>query len=229
MRHARWSLPLFLLLAGLMCAQSDKRARYQQMLENDYVRVFNLELGPGYHAPAFQNLHDVIWVALDDNSLTLVPVDGERSRVQFKPGDARLFRSYKVREFFNDSGAPFRGVVVELKQRGLTSEGCGCLGDIERAVCGCGQAEHMPPLWAVGIGSITLAGSTLAPGQSFTSASHRNDSLLIAITPLQIEDTHGDDPVDVRLQPGEVQWLKEGNHQFKNMGSGTARFVTIEF
>ena len=223
-----WLVPTLLSFSLMLAAQADRRARSRELLENDYVRVSSLEFLAGSHAPA-ENLWDLVWIALDDTNLTLLPMEGDRQEINFRAGDVRFFRSFRIREFQNDSDEPFRGIVVELKQRNLTADACFCFGQIERSVCGCGAPSHLPSLWAVGIGSITLAGTTLTADQSFTGARNRDDSLLVALTQLQLRDLADGGSSGLQLNPGEVSWIKAGRHQFRNVGQNTARFVTIEF
>jgi hypothetical protein len=116
--------------------------------------------------------------------------------------------------------------------RGLASGGCGCTGKVEKAVCGCGNTIHLPEFWALVVGRITLGGTRLSPSESTQGAEARGDTLLVAVAPLQLRDEAGqraEAGPRLTLAAGEVRWEKEGRHQYRNIGTGVARFVTIEF
>ena len=58
--------------------------------------------------------------------------------------------------------------------------------------------------------------------------------LIVAVTDLSLTDLGDRDlPASERpvlhLQSGDATWISGGRHQFKNVGSQAARFVTFEF
>jgi len=225
---------LFVAFAWILLAQTTtelpyRLARYEPVLENNYVDVFQLKLGPHFRAPLFQNVHDVVWVALESSTPSFVMASGQKVRTGLAAGDTRFFPSFSVRSVVNDSTETLEAVVVTIKPRGQGTGRCGCAGDAERSLCGCVGAKSMPALWAVSMGRITLAGTTLAAQQSFERTSFRNDSLIIAITPLEIRDTAGEAGGEIVLPAGGVGWMKAGAHRLKNSGSREVRFVSIEF
>jgi hypothetical protein len=59
--------------------------------------------------------------------------------------------------------------------------------------------------------------------------------LLVAVTDLDLQDeakgaveAESYSPA-IRLKAGDAAWVAGGHHQFKNVGSTQARFVTLEF
>ena len=89
-------------------------------------------------------------------------------------------------------------------------------------------------MWAVGIGSIVVGGTVLAPRQSFESAGERGDTLLVALSPLTLADdarsaSPGAARTAINLRPGEARWLAAGLHKLHSTGSTPARYVTLEF
>jgi hypothetical protein len=216
------------LLTSMCTGQTLREARYRELLANELVRVYGLELAPRHTASLYQNTHDVFWIALDDSALTVVGEDGNSSALDLRTGDVRLLPSFAGKILRNDSGSALHGVLVELMSRGLTTGGCGCLTPVENAICGCKPAAHLPELWAFGLAKVTLAGTTLAAGQSFTSIVHRDDMLLVALTPVHLRD-EAVPGATFDLASGEAVWVKAGNHQFRNTAEATARFVSVEF
>lgn len=217
-----------LLLSCACLAQNAKEARFQPLLDNDTIHVDQLLLPPGYHAPVFQNTHDVIWIAIDGARLTFFPPEGEARELIFRAGDVRIFRSFQAREVENQGAEPVRSVVVQLKPHGMLAPGCFCSGNVEKAVCGCGDGSPLPDVWAVVVGNVTLSEATFQPGEGYRHGTRRDDSLLVAITPATIQDNVSGGNA-VALKPGEVQWLPAGTHQLHNAGGAPARLVTLEF
>lgn len=228
--HAARACVLILAITPAAPAQSP---RFEPVLENRRVSVFSLDLPPGRRAAVFQNTHDIFWIALSPGRVTMSDRDGNKTPVTFRPGDTRFFPSFRTSSMTNDAAEPFHAVLVEIKPRGLASS-CGCDGAAERAVCGCPRAAPLPAMWAVGIGSVVIGGTTLASRQSFEAAGERGDTLLVALSPLTLADDARDTSSNaaratINLRPGEARWLPAGLHKLRNTSATPARYVTLEF
>lgn len=222
-------LPWCMAVLLLVPTRQPVLGKFDLLLANRIVEVFALDLPPASHVRLRQNMYDVVVIALEDSTLTLVPASGNSKDAQLNSGEVRVLRSFSVQELVNNSGADSRFIVVALKSHGVEAGECGCSGEVERSICGC-SARHLPPLWALSIGGATLAGVSLQPGQEFAGATYRDDSLLVSVTQVQLQDERTSGPESqLALPPGSVKWLDRGRRQFKNTGPNTARFVTIEF
>jgi hypothetical protein len=221
----------------LVWAQTNRAERFRPTFENERTAAFTLDLAPKEYAQVYQSSHETLWIALDDATVSFTHSEKTETKVQFKTGDTRFFPSFQAKSVVNNGGTNFRAALVEIKSRGLTSGGCGCMGDSEKAVCGCANAAHLPELWAVGMGQITLAGTKLAAGDGFRGAGRRDDMLLVAVTDVELRDEANDNDraaapnliPNLTLKSGEAAWVPEGRHRFRNVGTQAARFVTIEF
>jgi hypothetical protein len=79
----------------------------------------------------------------------------------------------------------------------------------------------------------------LGPGKIMEDASDRNETLLVALTPLRLRDiinnSDEDEPPNygrsrsIELPAGKTAWLPPGMHKITNVGGSLARFVTIEW
>ena len=222
----KFPLLLLLLALALVQAQTPTTARFASVFDNPQVAVYSLDLQPRARAAAFQGTHDVLWVALNDASVTFVRRD-QSNAADLNTGDVRFFPEFQLASVTNGGTASAKGVLIEIKARGGVPS-CGCSAAVERSVCGCGGG-HLPPLWALGFGSITLGGTTLRAGQSFLGSSFRDDMLLVAVTDVELKDDAASEASEIRLAPGEVRWLPAAAHQFRNVATQPARFVTVEF
>lgn len=227
-------------IAVLICncfvavAQVAIEGKYQSKLENDVVAVYQLNLEPHASAAVFQSARDTFWLSLSDARVSFARSSSGSSDIELQPGDTRFFSSFETKLVTNTGNTEFRGVLIALKARGLIANGCECTGATGKSVCGCKGATHLESLWALSLGNVTLAGTTLAAGEAFRSAALRDDMLLVAVTDLDLEDgakgtVETESSPGIRLKPGDATWIAGGRHQFKNVGSSPVRFITLEF
>lgn len=226
-------LILLFVLSCAASAQSSPHGEYRPRFENDVVAVYELDLAPRALASSFEAAHDSFWISLTAATVTFARQENT-TEVQFEPGDARFFPSFETKSLTNTGTTDFRGVMVALKPRALTSNGCECTGNTGKTLCGCKGATHLEPLWAVSLGDVTLAGTSLAAGEGFRSAAPRDDMLLVAVTDVRLRDDLGAADSEaatktLSLNAGEAAWISSGRHRFKNVGTTTARFITFEF
>ena len=108
---------LLVALCGYVAAQ-DKPAGsiYQQILDNDRVRVFQGNFKPGDKLPS-RNFPNHLMYALTDGTLIFVPAGRTGYEVNFKAGDALWFPALQ-RATENDSDKEVRVLVVEMKDGG---------------------------------------------------------------------------------------------------------------
>jgi hypothetical protein len=202
---------------------------FETQFENDLVIVRSAVLKAGQTLPNVESAHDTFWIALNQGSLSFIAGNNRHTDIEFEAGDTRFFPSFDVSSVSNLGQSPVKIVLIALKPRALVGNACDCAGATAKFVCGCKGAQHLEYLWAVGLGNVTLAGTTLAAGESFRSAPERDDMLLVAVTGAQLQDDAAEAEQPIALQPGEATWIKSGRHQFRNVGAASARFVTVEF
>ncbi len=223
------------LLVGQAAVQMPA-AGYVSLLDNTRLHAYRLELPPSAPMPVYAANHDQVWVALSPARLSLQRSDSHVEQAELAPGVARFFPAEQVRTVTNQTGTGVELVVVELKQTFDAPQACQCTGVVARTVCGCRGTVRLPALWAMSLGNVILAGTTLYPGQSCCTTVPGGDTLLVAITPLELTyqvldggaaetaSTH----TRLALRPGEVAWLRAGTRELLNLGSAPAQFVSIE-
>lgn len=230
-------IAILVLICNAFCAvaQVSVDGKYESKLENDVVAVYQLNLEPHASAAVFQSARDTFWLSLNNAKVRFALASSGSTDIEFQSGDTRFFPSFETKLVTNSGNSEFRGVLIALKARGLTTNACECTGTTGKTVCGCKGASHLESLWALSLGDVTLAGTALAAGEAFRSAALRDDMLLVAVTDLDLQDeakgaaeTESYSPA-IRLKAGDAAWVAGGHHQFKNVGSAQARFVTLEF
>ena len=198
---------------------------FELVLSNPRAAVFDLRLPDHAQSPLFQNTHDLLLIALGQVRLSLVRASGEDEAVAMAAGDVRWLPRYRFKSLVNESGAEVQAVLVDMKSD--AGARCECSGEVEKAVCGC-ERRHLPALWAFATGPVTVAGTTLPRAWSSWGPTARGDTLLVAITQVDLREP-GPSANVIQLKPGEAYWLTRGTHQLTNAEEMPARFVSVEF
>ncbi|MCU1287435.1 MAG: hypothetical protein JWO13_3785 [Acidobacteriales bacterium] len=93
-----------------------KEPWHHLVFENEYVRVFKVEVAP--HAETLYHKHDVdyVFVTLGDSDVDSVRVGEKPVRLLLKDGDTRFTKGGFAHKAVNNSDKPFVNVTVELKK-----------------------------------------------------------------------------------------------------------------
>ncbi len=226
-----------LLAAAVLAAQATTEVEvtaephHHFVFENNYVRVFTVEVAPHAETLMHWHRHDYVYVTLGAVKLsnlvqgkaptTLTLQDGE---VRFSPGPF----AHAVQDL---SDQPFRNVTIEYLQ-----------DEKLRAA-----AKENIPHWDETRGLDILEGGTkqilfandgvratefeLQPGAVVPMHHHTGPHLLVAVSDLDIRsDVQGQGPMPGHFKSGDSKWLP-GNysHTLTNVGKKPAKFVTLEF
>ena len=117
---------LVLWLASYSAAQNigapppvpiSKEAHHHLVLENDYVRVYSVEVPPHSETLVHQHDLDYVFVTLGDSDVENVRVGEKPVRLQLKDGEVRFTKGGFAHKAVNKGDKPFRNVTVELKRR----------------------------------------------------------------------------------------------------------------
>jgi quercetin dioxygenase-like cupin family protein len=196
-------------------------------LENDWVRVFQVEVAPHAATLLHRHRHDYLFVVLGDSHISnevqgKAPVEAELAdgETRFAPGDfAHVARNLADR--------PFRNVTIELMQDE--------------------KLRQAPSPWPEGEGDEELPGFRkkvlfvrdgarvsqveIQPGAMEPRHHHDGPHLAVAINDLELRsDVEGRGPSPITLKSGDVRWIPGGfTHTLTNTGTTPARLVTVEF
>lgn len=224
---------LLFLLIPFLAAQTTTEVEitsepsHHLALENEYLRVFKVEVAPHALTLMHRHRHDYLYVILGDAHVSnevegKLPVD-----VKLADGDTRFAAGHFAHVAGNLSDQPFRNVTIEL----LQDE----------------KFRQMPSHWPEESGEKTFPGGhskilfvkdgvrvsevDLEPGAIMPSHHHDGPHLLVAVTDLDVQsDVEGAGPMPGKFNAGDVKWLPGGyTHTLTNVGKSPARFVTVEF
>jgi quercetin dioxygenase-like cupin family protein len=223
----------FFLLIPLLSAQTTPEVQitaepsHHLALENEYVRVFKVEVEPHASTLMHRHSHDYVYVTIGDARLSNEVEGKPPADVKLADGDTRFTPGNFAHSVKDLSDQPFRNVTIEL----LQDE----------------KLRLMPSRWPEESSAKTFPGGRikvlfvkdgvrvsevdLDPGATIPSHHHDGPHLLVAISDLDLRsDVDGKGPVSGILKSGDIKWLPGGyTHTLTNVGKSPARFVTVEF
>ncbi len=231
---SRLILPALLLAAITLTAQNTSEVEiaaephHHVALENEYVRVFKVEVAPHEATLMHIHHHDYVFVTLGASEVendvkgkppvTLKLQDGE---VLFVPGNF----SHLAR---NLADTPFRNVTIEFLQDEAARKTPPPAWDEDRGLhVFTGGTQHIMFVQD----GVRVSEIELQPGATIPSHHHTGPHLVVALTDLDVRsDVEGQSPMPGHIKSGDVKWLPGGyTHTLTNTGKQEAKFVTLEF
>lgn len=130
---------LLLAMTTLTVAQTapvavpiSKEGHHHLVLENEYVRVYSVEVPPHSETLVHQHDLDYVFVTLGDSDVENIRVGEKPVSLQLKDGEVRFTKGGFAHKAVNNSDQPFRNVTIELKKERDSilphGEGGGCWG-----------------------------------------------------------------------------------------------------
>jgi quercetin dioxygenase-like cupin family protein len=197
------------------------------VLDNEYVRVFKVEIAP--HGATLMHRHrrDYVFVTLGDTHVSNEVEGKAPADVKLNDGDTRFAPGNFAHIARNLSDLPFRNLTIELTQDE--------------------KSRRSPSYWPEDSGEKIFAGGrskilfvkdgvrvsevNLEPGAVVPSHRHDGPHLLVAVSDLDLRsDVDGMGPMPGTFKAGDIKWLPGGyTHTLTNVGKSPARFVTLEF
>src|SRR5438270_3817840 len=101
-----------------------KEGHHHLVLENEYVRVYSVEVAP--HSETLYHQHDLdyIFVTLGDSDVDSVRVGEKPARLLLKDGEVRFTKGGFAHKAVNNSDKPFKNVTIELKKPQQPPKNC---------------------------------------------------------------------------------------------------------
>ena len=225
-------LLLLPLIALVLAAQTPEveitsEPHHHLALENDYVRVFKVEVAPHTATLMHRHRHDYLFVTLGDAHASnevegKAPVD-----LKLSDGETRFANGNFAHIARNLADTPFRNVTIELMQddKVRTSPSPWPMEGGDKDFSG-GHVKVLYVRDAARVSEIDLQPGATQPG-------HRHDGpfLVVAITDLDFRsEREGQNPITTHMKAGDIKWLAGGyTHTLTNTGSSPARHVIVEF
>jgi quercetin dioxygenase-like cupin family protein len=226
-------LPVFLLITLFALAQSSEvditaEPHHHLAFENNYVRVFKVEVPPHEQTLMHRHDHDYIYVTIGATELENDVAGKPPANLKLQDGETRFLPGPFAHIVKTLSNTPFRNVTVELLQDGKAR-------------------KTPPPKWDEERGLHILEGGTqdilfvkdgvrvtdnqLQPGASIPKHRHVGPHLVVSLTDYELRsDVVGKASKTMQQKGGDVSWVPGGyTHVLTNSGKQPARFITLEF
>jgi hypothetical protein len=237
MKHALLLVTTLLAAQAVSEVEITAEPHHHFVFENQYVRVFNVDVAPHADTLMHWHRHDYVYVILGPAHVSndvkgKPPVDAK-----FPDGDTRFSPATFAHIARNLSDQPFRNVTIEYLQDEKLRQ----------------SAKENTAKWDATRGLDILEGGTsqilfvndgvratefeLQPKAVFPSRPQSHPLLLVAVTDLDLHTsdprTHGPPEAGSSIRhftSGTSAWLPLGfRHPIVNAGRHNAKFVTLEF
>jgi quercetin dioxygenase-like cupin family protein len=227
------AIPIFLLLALAVSAQTAEveltaEPSHHLAFENQYVRVFQLDLAPHAATLMHRHRHDYIFVTLGDAEISNEVAGKPPVTLKLHDGEVRATDGNFAHIARNLAATPFRNVTIELLQdeKAHTTPPPSWDDDRSLQVLHGGTQQILFVKDGVRVSEIELQVAGSVPRHH-----HAHPHLVIAITDLLLRnDVPGKPASNIEMKAGDVKWV-EGNltHSITNVGTNEAKLVTLEF
>jgi hypothetical protein len=229
---------LLLLLAQCSFAQStDSSApdmasapNFEQLLKNDFVRVFLLTLNRGQQVVA-NHSHNFLMITLQDCEVVMWP-EGKSDVTSFRlnQGDTDFFFGGAAGGIRNEQTQTFRAVFVEFMDPNVTTFGY----QSDQGTWGYGFSAVRAPVdpHAKFSNGMDLHGATvsdvqLLSGDSLDATEKPKPELLIPVSDVDLSAGHN---LKISNSSGEVAWIPLGRKSaLENNSADPARFILVDF
>lgn len=211
--------------ANLTGVPISQEKHHHLVLENSYVQVYEVEVGPRDATLLYQHVHDYVAIILGDSNLTNAVAGQPVRRVKLADTTVNFNRGMFSHIVTNRGETPFRNIDVELgRAQGQTSvffpsiDQALAAGDPDSAgMVGIAESEEM-----------RLAATRVAPGASWSPARDERDRLVVMID--KIHDTSGPKEHNSPFPAGMLAWVPAGKSwSVTNPSAQPMKLVVLEF
>lgn len=196
---------------------------HRMVLQNDFVRVFHVEIPPHAVTLLHRHRHDYFIVSLADSNLSNEIPGKPAQRGGMKAGQTSFAEGGFAHVVRNLADKPFPNVDVEVLHPKRSYK-----WDEERGVSVLEGGTQ--EILFVNDG-VRASETDLQPHAMIPRHKHLVPHLVIAVSDIDLESTvEGQPAKHIQLKSGEVAWVEAGlTHAVMNAGHQNARYVALEF
>jgi quercetin dioxygenase-like cupin family protein len=228
-------ISIFLLLALAAVAQEAQveitsEPSHHLVLQNDWVRVFDVTIAPKTSSLVHRHRHDYMFVTLGDSDVTSVRVNEKPVQLVLKDGEAHFTAGGFAHAAINNSSRPFRNITIEMLTSATGERTCNesCsvplpCNSTAKSACPAAERLFLSDQW-------TATTVTLPPGAQIEEHTHMGPHLAVAVSDLHfLVKTPGRPDSEINTKVGDIAWVPPTTHTVINVGRQPARMVTLEF
>jgi beta-alanine degradation protein BauB len=209
-----------------------KEEHHHLVLDNEYVRVYSVEVAP--HSETLYHQHDVdyVFVTLSDSDVDSVRVGEQPAHLLLKDGEVRFTKGGFAHKAVNNSDKPFRNVTIELKRPQDAA-----LSSYTVNISNLGMVSiNGAPKSATGVHGENFFLESGVDSSAYEAQANpkmlgaNSNRLIVAVSAHLITYAGQKEGFEQSLKPGEVIWKKASQPtNIKNEGTNVGRFVVLSF
>jgi quercetin dioxygenase-like cupin family protein len=226
--------PVALLFAVALSAQTPAEVEitsepaHHLALQNQYVRVFQVEVAPHAATLLHRHRHDYVFVSLGAAEISNEVAGKPAVTLKLQDGEVRSSDGGFAHIARNLAATPFRVVAVEFLQDDQAHATPPPPWDDDRSL----QVLHGGTQQILFVkDGVRVSETELQVAGSVPKHHHTHPHLVIAVTDLTLRnDVVGKAVSNVEMKSGDIKWIDAGvTHSLTNVGASEAKFVTLEF
>lgn len=228
MHVARVAALLFASIATLTAQQQSveilSEPSHHLVLENAFVRVFDVTVAPKATTLVHRHHNDYLFVTLGDSDVVSARPGEKPVSLLLKDGEIRFTAGKFEHAAINQSDKPFHNITIELQNPATNVKSCN--GDCQQPACATGKCPTLERQITSDQWKMSLLRSADLVSMPDSDLSN---TLLVAVSNLEIQhDLDGAMPA--KLAPGGLIWLPTNDVlALKSATAGPARYVLLEF
>jgi quercetin dioxygenase-like cupin family protein len=194
------------------------------VLQNDYVRVFDVTVAPKATTLIHRHNYDYLFVTLGDSDLTNARVGEKPAALQLKDGDVRFTPGHFAHAAINNASTPFHNITIELLKPSTNVKTC--TQNCDHVQICAGICPYKKKLISSDQWTVWMVGMQAKGGNPELS---HEPQLIIPVSDLAFSAQQGT-AAAIQRAPGQIDWLPTGvMHPLYNTSAEPARFVVLEF
>jgi quercetin dioxygenase-like cupin family protein len=237
MRTSRVAGLLFLATATLAQQQQPvveitSEPSHHLVLENEYVRVFDVTVAPKATTMIHRHNHDYLFVTLGDTDIVNARVGENPVELVLKDGEVRFTPGNFAHAAANKSDQPFHNITIELLKPSTAVKSCtsgcdepSCSGDAAAGNPSCPITSRRidADQWKVSM-------ITLPAGTKLADHAYAGPHLIVAVSPLELKSEIGTLSTNIKRDVGGLIWAPTGTAEtLTNSSAKEARMIILEF
>jgi quercetin dioxygenase-like cupin family protein len=198
------------------------------VLQNRYVRVFDVEVAARSTTQLHRHRHDYVFVSLGPSDISNEVEGKPPAHVKLVDGETNFTAGNFVHRVRNLSNTQFHNIAVEFLKDEKTGAIPAAEADDARGlhILSGGTEQVLFVKDGVKVSEVELQIAGVEPKHH-----HAKAELMIALTDVVLRsDVVGKGASNLEMKAGEVKWLEGGfTHTVTNVGQGPAKYITLEF
>jgi len=250
MHRKIWACIAAIFLLALRCAPQTPAAvpitseqHHHLALQNDYVRLFEVEVPPHQSTLLHQHDYDYIYIAIGDAQFTNILPGEAPAALKMADGDIHFSRGGFAHLARNDANTPFRNVTIELlRPQGAVRNQCMRMDTTQPAgLCvGSDDSSTLSEFTTDGTRvfyvfvtphhDFMLFESNASPANADRVPNPKREHLLVALDDATVTPSAGAQ-TEKHLGPGDFAWLgpDDSAARIASASDKGARFYLLEF